>query len=88
MGQNEMRLPLVEASIREVDILGSFRYANTYPTCIDLISRGKINVKPLITHRFGFDEEQVLQGFETAKNAAAHGAIKVMFNLKVFVCLG
>lgn len=29
MGQAEMKLPLGSASIREVDILGSFRYKNT-----------------------------------------------------------
>lgn len=29
MGQEEMRLPLAAAAQREVDILGSFRYANT-----------------------------------------------------------
>lgn len=29
MGQEQMSVPLVEASVREVDILGSFRYCNT-----------------------------------------------------------
>ena len=29
MGQTEMSLPLGSASIREVDILGCFRYRNT-----------------------------------------------------------
>jgi L-iditol 2-dehydrogenase len=29
MGQEEMALPVVEASMREIDILGSFRYCNT-----------------------------------------------------------
>lgn len=81
MGQEEMTLPMAEASIREVDILGSFRYANTYPTCIALIASGRVNVKPLITHRFGFSPEGVAEGFATARDAAVTGAIKVMFNL-------
>ena len=33
MGQEEMKLPVVEASIREVDIMGSFRYCNTVSGC-------------------------------------------------------
>lgn len=81
LGQDEVKIPIAEASIREVDILGSFRYANTYPLCLSLISTGKVNVKPLITHRFGFNEQDVLDGFTTAKNAETNGAIKVMFNL-------
>uniref|UniRef100_A0A1D2A890 Enoyl reductase (ER) domain-containing protein n=1 Tax=Auxenochlorella protothecoides TaxID=3075 RepID=A0A1D2A890_AUXPR len=81
MGQVEMKLPLGSASIREVDILGSFRYKNTYDTCLSLLSSGRINVKPLITHRHDYTEKEVLQGFETASKPAETGAIKVMFSL-------
>lgn len=81
MGQEEMTLPLAEASIREVDILGSFRYANTYPTCLALLSSGRLNVKPLITHKFSFDEKGVAEGFATARDAEKTRAIKVMFTL-------
>ncbi|KAI7841868.1 hypothetical protein COHA_004397 [Chlorella ohadii] len=51
MGQEEMTLGLTEACIREVDIVGSFRYCNTYPLCISLLASGRVDVKPLITHR-------------------------------------
>ncbi|KAL4857711.1 Sorbitol dehydrogenase [Chlorella vulgaris] len=81
MGQETMALNLIEACIREVDILGCFRYCNTYPLCLSLLSSGRVDLKPLITHRFGFSEEEVLQGFDTAFRADATGAIKVMFNL-------
>lgn len=40
---------------------------------------GKIDVKPLITHRFNFSQEEVEQAFETS--AGGGNAIKVMFNL-------
>mmetsp|Transcript_17992 Transcript_17992/g.17800 ORF Transcript_17992/g.17800 Transcript_17992/m.17800 type:complete len:318 (-) Transcript_17992:5-958(-) len=54
MGKGDMVLPILNASIREVDIKGVFRYRNTYPTCIELISSKKVDVKPLITHRYAF----------------------------------
>ncbi|CDP03530.1 unnamed protein product [Coffea canephora] len=79
LGHKEMTLPLAPAAAREVDIIGIFRYTNTWPLCLEFISSGKIDVKPLITHRFGFSEQEVKEAFETS----AHGgtAIKVMFNL-------
>ncbi|XP_024395168.1 sorbitol dehydrogenase isoform X1 [Physcomitrium patens] len=79
MGHNEMTLPLTPAAAREVDILGVFRYRNTYPLCLDLISSGRVNVKPLITHRFGFNQKDVVDAFETS--AKGGSSIKVMFNL-------
>lgn len=79
MGQAEMNLPMGEASIKEIDILGSFRYANTYPTCISLISSGRVPVKKLISHRFPFNMQGLSEGFTTARDEP--NAIKVMFDL-------
>ena len=80
--QEEVSIPLADMTVREVELLGSFRYAHTYPICLSLLSRGKIDVKPLITHRFSFDESGVAEGFTAARDAGTSGAIKVMFNLE------
>ncbi|KAH7557558.1 hypothetical protein JRO89_XS11G0180700 [Xanthoceras sorbifolium] len=79
LAKSEMTISLTPAAAREVDVIGIFRYRNTWPLCLDLLRTGKINVKPLITHRFGFSQKDVEDAFETS----AHGgtAIKVMFNL-------
>ena len=53
-----------------------------YPMAIEMLQEGRINVKPMITHRFGFSgREEVIAGFECAADAARTKAIKVMFNL-------
>jgi L-iditol 2-dehydrogenase len=56
MGTPIQTVPLSAAHLREVDILGVFRYANTYPTGIRLLA-GKDNMKlpsldDMVTHRF------------------------------------
>ncbi|KAM7273748.1 hypothetical protein ACFE04_028412 [Oxalis oulophora] len=79
LAQSEMTLNLTHAAAREVDVIGIFRYRNTWPLCIDMLSSGKIDVKPLITHRFGFSEEEVENAFKTS--ASGGNAIKVMFTL-------
>ncbi|XP_019167642.1 PREDICTED: sorbitol dehydrogenase-like [Ipomoea nil] len=79
MGHCEMTVPLTPAAAREVDIVGIFRYKNTWPQCIEFLRSGKIDVKPLITHRFGFTQKEVEEAFETS--ARGGNAIKVMFNL-------
>ncbi|CAL5343931.1 L-idonate 5-dehydrogenase-like isoform X1 [Camellia sinensis] len=79
MGQSEMTLPLTPTAGREIDVIGIFRYRNTWPLCIEFLRSGKIDVKPLITHRFEFIQEQVEEAFETS--ARGGNAIKVMFNL-------
>ncbi|XP_050155373.1 sorbitol dehydrogenase-like [Malus sylvestris] len=79
MGHSMMTVPLTSASAREVDVVGIFRYNNTWPLCIEFLRSGKIDVKPLITHRFGFSQKEVEDAFETS--ARGGNAIKVMFNL-------
>ncbi|KAH9297859.1 hypothetical protein KI387_029541 [Taxus chinensis] len=79
MGHNEMTVPLTPAAAREVDVVGVFRYKNTWPLCLEFLRTGKVDVKPLITHRFGFSQKEVEEAFETS--AGGGNAVKVMFNL-------
>ncbi|KAK3039233.1 hypothetical protein RJ639_027937 [Escallonia herrerae] len=64
------------STYKEIDIIGIFRYRNTWPLCIELLRTGKLDVKPLITHRFSFNQEDVEKAFETS--ARGGNAIKVM----------
>jgi len=75
LGKPEVTLPIVNAATREVDIRGIFRYSNCYSKAIDMVATGKVDVKPLITHRFKLEE--TVKAFETAKTGSG-GAIKVM----------
>ncbi|PSS33123.1 Sorbitol dehydrogenase [Actinidia chinensis var. chinensis] len=45
MGHNEMTVPLDPAAAREVDVVGVFRYKNTWPLCIAFLRSGKLYVK-------------------------------------------
>ena len=76
MGASKMRLALCAAAAQEIDIIGSFRYANTYPLCTSLMASKRVDVTPLITHRFGWSASQLHAGFDAA---ASGKAIKVMF---------
>ncbi|RXK35961.1 hypothetical protein M231_06784 [Tremella mesenterica] len=51
---------------KEVTLIGSLRYGpGCYPMAIDLVARGLIDLKPLHTHTFSFDEAP--KAFETTK---------------------
>lgn len=57
MGTPIQTVPLSAAHLREVDILGIFRYANTYPTGIKLLAAGGMgmglpSLDDMVTHRF------------------------------------
>ncbi|KYO21448.1 sorbitol dehydrogenase [Alligator mississippiensis] len=73
MGQEMVTIPIVNAAVREVDIRGIFRYCNTWPMAISLLASKRVNVKPLVTHRFPL--EQALEAFETTKKGVG---VKVM----------
>ncbi len=74
VGKDFQNLPFMHASFREIDIRFQFRYKETYPNAIMLVSEGLIDLKPLVTHRFTL--EQGREAFEAASNPAAK-AVKV-----------
>jgi len=68
--------PITTACIRGLIIKGSIRYSTgCYPSAIDLVASGKVDVAPLITNRFKFEEAE--QAFELVK-AAQEGVFKVI----------
>jgi L-iditol 2-dehydrogenase len=61
MGGDELPLPLAHVQGFELEVTGTFRYANTWPTAIALAAAGEIDLDRLVTHRFGLAEvEQAL----------------------------
>jgi L-iditol 2-dehydrogenase len=55
MGHPVQTLPLSAAALREVDIVGVFRYANTYPESVKMVeqaAKADIDLTKLVTHRF------------------------------------
>ncbi|KAF2729905.1 GroES-like protein [Polyplosphaeria fusca] len=76
MGKENVTFPITTACIRALTIKGSIRYSvGCYPTAVDLVASGKVDVKRLITNRFKFEEAE--KAFELVK-AAQEGVFKVI----------
>ncbi|KAF4552732.1 Alcohol dehydrogenase GroES-like domain-containing protein 20 [Elsinoe fawcettii] len=80
MGNPIQTLALSAAALREVDLVGVFRYANTYPESIALVSRkakGDPDFASLVTHTVtGLDN--VVPGFELASKTKDESGKLVM----------
>lgn len=55
MGGDEVTLPLSLLQDREIVVTGAFRYANTWPTAIGLVSRGLVDLDSLVTGHYALD---------------------------------
>ncbi len=55
------------AMIREARVENIFRYAHVFPRCVAMLAAGTIDVKPLITRRFAFEDS--VEAFEIAARA-------------------
>jgi len=49
MGGEQVPLPLSVVQERELELTGTFRYANTWPTAIDLVTAGRVELDRLVT---------------------------------------
>lgn len=67
-----------KAMVREARVEHVFRYAHVFPRCVSMLSSGAIDVKPLITRTFDFDES--VRAFEIAASAAK-GEVKMQIAL-------
>lgn len=53
LGNDDVTLPVSYIQNKEIWVSGVFRYANTWPTGIEMVASGRVNLDVLVTHRFG-----------------------------------
>lgn len=59
MGPEEQgTVPLSVIQRREIWVTGTFRYANTYPAAIALAAAGRVDLKSIITGRYGLEQTE------------------------------
>jgi D-xylulose reductase len=56
MPQDRVPLDVVALEIKEISVTGIFRYANVWERTIALLASGKIDLKPLISASYPFDQ--------------------------------
>jgi len=67
MPVEKAEIDIVGLQVKEATLKTIFRYANVYDRAINLIASGKIDLKPLISETFGFEDS--IQAFERAAEA-------------------
>ncbi|RWS23001.1 sorbitol dehydrogenase-like protein [Leptotrombidium deliense] len=65
IGADMTSIPLIEVLFRQIDLLGVNKCRNTMQLAINLMASGKINVKPIISHKFPL--EKWTQAFDVVK---------------------
>lgn len=72
-------IDIVSAQAKEITFKTIFRYVNMYPKTIRLLSSGKINVTPLISGVYKFD--QAIEAFDRAASANPQD-VKIMIEME------
>lgn len=85
MGNPVQTLPLGAAALREVDIIGVFRYANAYPAAIALFASGKLAgvADAIVTHRVPLSDGE--RAFRLAANQGREGEDEGRIPVKVMI---
>jgi len=73
------QLDISKIIFRELNVFGSWRYANVYDKAVELVNDKKVDLKSIVTHRYS-GLENVEEALFFASNRK-HEAIKVLVNL-------
>jgi len=75
---HDIKYSVGKAMVRKARVEHVFRYAHVFPRCVAMLSSGAIDVKPLITRKFEFEES--VHAFEVAASAPK-GQVKMQIEL-------
>jgi L-idonate 5-dehydrogenase len=74
----DMSLPMMAITAKELDLRGSFRFHEEFATGVQLMRKGLIDVKPLITHTVPL--EDALSAFEIASDRSQAMKAQIAFS--------
>lgn len=74
----DMSLPMMALTAKELELRGSFRFHEEFATGVELMQKGLIDVKPLISQSLPID--QAVQAFELAGDRQQTIKMQISFN--------
>jgi D-xylulose reductase len=69
---------VTNAAVKEARVEHIFRYAHVFPRCVAMMGSGDVDVTPLITKTFGFEDS--IRAFEFATRPPT-GSVKVQIEM-------
>ena len=55
----DMTVPMMQITVKELDVRGSFRFHEEFATAVRLMQSGLVDVKPVITHTIPLDDAEL-----------------------------
>ena len=74
----DMALPMMAITSKELELRGSFRFHSEFAIGVELMRKGLIDVKPLITHRLALTEAE--EGFKLASDRSKAMKCQILFD--------
>jgi L-idonate 5-dehydrogenase len=73
----DMSLPMIMITARELSLMGSFRFHDTFPLAVKMMQDGLIDVSPLLTHCFPLAD--FAEAFATANDRSRAMKVQLVF---------
>ena len=77
MHRQEVSLPVFHVMAKELTIKGAMAYPDEFPTAIEMLASGRVDVSPMITHQFAFADFP--DALATAQQPEKAGKVMVTF---------
>lgn len=74
----DMTLPLMQMTVKELELRGCFRFHEEFPQAVELMQKGLIDAKAIITHSFPLD--QATPAFEMANDRSQALKVQIEFS--------
>lgn len=78
MGNPNVELPLGQLLVKEITLVGSFRFINEFETSVRWLESGRVNPRPLISAEF--EQGSVVQALQMAGDKNLAAKVQLVFN--------